>query len=208
MIPDPNFAREEFSAQIKDVYTELSDAMRPGNYDIESFNVLLLDRMQPMEKHDSDTHPEFYLYLHEMINESLQQATEQDCKISLAMRFMSRIVFSGFGPVFKSDPLANIGWLDDVEPVFDIYCQDELICPDEKLTFRVKITKDNQVRVIELASVGEIVEAARKLEATIQNATKRQTELGSFGASPVKKKPAKTATSNTPSPNFKKKVKK
>lgn len=80
------------------------------------------------------------------IVEQTQKADRVSFTAGAALSYLDEIKFVGFAPKFGMDMALGTADLEDVRPVFDIWCQDDAICPEPTLAFRVAVAEDLTLR--------------------------------------------------------------
>lgn len=145
------------SAQCDEMERKLTAALN-GSVGVAPFLVELVNltmneksqrELGQAPEHNNESHAVFYNNLFNAILTSIQEPTEKNMLLSSMFSYLDRIEYAGCAPMNEHRPaLAGDISLGSVEPVFDIWCQDEDILPLSTLAARVSVTREGEVRTV------------------------------------------------------------
>lgn len=141
------------------LYKLLLAEMVSNRCDVGHFGELCVKHtLQPHLVHNSDNNSRFYNELFSSVLSNLQEPSFNNIKFSSALAYTSLVEFAGFAPVFASAVGTGEVRLLDVEPVFNVWCQDEDIVPDKTLAFRFSVQRDFSISftAIDMSFLGNI----------------------------------------------------
>lgn len=169
------------SEESQRIYALIESAMNKGP---EEFGITTIDHtLQPHVQHDSNGDHDFYNRLYNAILYSIQDPTSENIRYSIACGYLDRFEFGGFAPSFVVSPMMNKNALHDVEPVFNVWCQDDKHCPESTLAFRVAVGLNGELSFMPVqmswlkeSAVEAVTEVARdaKKPKTSANKAKRK----------------------------------
>ena len=142
---------QPFKAPIDKVLAELQVALEKDS-ELQFTSKVLKLSMNPEAIHNSSNNPEYYEALLESLLESIQHPTEKNVIFACMMRYMERVEWAGLGPVFRFNSSLPSSELIEIEPVFNLYCQDDEELPHSRLVGRFSLNSKGEFTIIVLDS--------------------------------------------------------
>lgn len=101
--------------------------------------MMSVSNMNTQYVHNSDSDPGFYLDLLDQLRSSelVQNPTPEMVKIGLALLYVDKMQY--VGPVVEFNMLLGLDeWTaNNAYPIYDVICQDDELCPQPTIAFRV-----------------------------------------------------------------------
>lgn len=136
-----------FSREIAKIKKQLASAMEktpagdPAAFLAEVIGVTL----RPGRKHDNETDCVFYNDLFNAVLDSLQEPNEVNILMASVLAYCEGIEFAGYTPRFSINPIVPKNMVEDAEPTFNVWVQDDQKCPQRTLALRFTVNKEGDL---------------------------------------------------------------